>query len=99
MTPILTIVETRLISVGNNEYIAIIPQNATPGSYPVHLNVLDTQGRRLVYETDCVVEVEEYQDVEQVGRYRRIVPEAGGTDPQTAVTLDRQQIRNLQVIF
>jgi hypothetical protein len=99
VTPILTIEGTTLKSIGNNAYIAAIPQNVTPGSYPVHLSVLDAEGRRLLYETDCVVEVEEYQDIEQIERYAQIVPEAGGNDLGTAVTLDRERIRNLQVIF
>jgi hypothetical protein len=99
VTPILAIDETPLKSVGNNAYIAVIPQNVTPGSYPVHLDVMGGQGRRLVYETDCIVEVEEYQDIEQIGRYVRIVPEDGGKDAKKAVTLDSEQMRNLQVIF
>lgn len=99
VTPILTIEGTTLDSVENNAYIAVIPQNVTPGSYPVHLDVLDAQGRRLLYRTDCIVEVEEYEDVEQIERYVRIIPEDGGSDPQTAVTLDRDQIRDLQVVF
>jgi hypothetical protein len=45
------------------------------------------------------VEVEEYQDIEQIERYAKIVPEAGSNDLGTAVTLDRERIRNLQVIF
>lgn len=99
VAPILTIEETALISVDSNTYIAVIPRNVTPGSYPVHLNVQDVQGRRLVYKTDCVVEVEEYQDSEQIKLYTRIVPVAGGMDAKSAVTLDREQMRKLQVIF
>ncbi len=99
VTPILTIEGATLESVGDNAYSAVIPQNVTPGLYPVRLDVLDARGRRLLYDTDCVVEVEEYEDVEQIGRYVRIVPEVGGKDPKTAVTLRRKQIRNLQVVF
>jgi hypothetical protein len=99
VTPILTIEGTTLQSVDDNAYVAVIPQDVTPGSYPVHLDVLDAQGRRLLYATDCVVEVEEYQDVEQIARYVRIVPDSGGKDSKTAVTLDRGQMRNLQVVF
>ncbi len=99
VTPILTIQKTALKSVGDNAYIAVIPQNVIPGSYQVYLDVLDVQGRRLIYETDCVVSVEEYQGIEQIGRYTRIIPEAGSNDAVTAVTLDREQIRNLQVVF
>jgi hypothetical protein len=99
VTPILSIKETALIPVGNNAYIAVIPPNIIPGSYQVHLDVLDNRGRRLIYRTDCFVSVEEYQGIEEIGRYTRIVPESGGTDEATAVTLDREQIRNLHVVF
>ena len=99
VTPILTIEGTTLDSLDRNSYIAVIPRDVTPGSYRIQLDVLDSRGRRLVYETDCVVVVEEYEDVERIGRYARIIPEAGGIDPQTAVTLSRGQIRNLQVVF
>jgi hypothetical protein len=99
MSPILAIEGTTLEFVDNNSYMTVIPQNVTPGSYPVHLSVLDAQGRRIIYDTDCIVEVEEYQDIEQIGRYVCINPEEGAKDPRTAVTLDREQIRNLQVIF
>ena len=99
VTPILTIEETTLKPAGRNTYIAVIPQTVIPGSYCVYLRVLDAQGRRFIYETDCVVEVEEYQAIEQIGNYVCIGPEAGSKDPLTAVTLDRKQIRNLQVIF
>lgn len=99
VTPMLTIEETALEPVGDNLYAAVIPPDVTPGSYPVHLNVLDAQGRRLIYQTECVVDVEEHEDVELIKRYVRIVPELGGKDALTAVTLTRDQIRNLQVIF
>ncbi len=99
LTPILGIEGTRLESLGNNSFVAVIPLNATPGSYQIHLSVLDAQGRRHLYETDCIVEVEEHEEIERIERYARVLPEAGGKDPQTAVTLDRQQIRDLHVVF
>jgi hypothetical protein len=99
VTPMLNIQETTLQPVGNNIYSAVIPPNVTPGSYPIHLSVLDTRGRRLLYVTDCVVNVEEFQEIEQIARYVGIVPDTGGANPQTAVTLDREQMRNLQVVF
>jgi len=45
------------------------------------------------------VQVEEYQAVEQLSNYVRIGPLDGSSDPQTAVTLDGEQIRTLQVVF
>lgn len=99
VTPILIIESVILKSIGHNVYTATIPQACTPGQYRVRLGVLDAQGRRFVYETDCIVDVEEYQVIEQVSRYVHIEPEAGGEDIKSAVTLDRTQIRNLRVIF
>jgi hypothetical protein len=99
IVPVLVIEGVVLQSTGNNEYLAIIPQDVTPGSYPIHLNVLDTQGRRFIYETNCIVEIEERQDIEQINRYVQIVPQFGGKDAVSAVTLDRRQLRNLQVVF
>jgi hypothetical protein len=52
-----------------------------------------------VYETDCVVDIEEYQLIEQISRYVHVEPVKGSENPQTAVTLDRDQIENLSVIF
>jgi hypothetical protein len=97
--PIVGIKGTRLRAVGRNAFVAIIPQSVTPGSYPVLLRILDAQDRRLVYETDCVVEVEEYEAVEQLSNYVSLGPVEGSKDLQLAVTLDREQIRNLHVQF
>ena len=99
VTPILAIGGAVLKSLGRNSYMAIIPPAVTPGSYPVRLRVTDTEGRQYRYETDCVVTVEEYQDVENLSRYVSIVPEAGSSNIRSAVTLDREQIRNLMVRF
>ncbi len=99
IVPVLAIEGVVLQSTGNNEYFAFIPQDVTPGSYPIQLNVLDTQGRRFIYETNCIVEIEEHQDIEQINRYVRIVPQFGGKDAATALTLDRMQLHNLQVVF
>lgn len=99
VTPILPIEGTTLKSIGQRTYIAVIPQAVTPGLYPVSLRVTDPEGRRFRYETDCVVTVEEYQDVEQLSRYVSIIPDAGSNNIRTAVTLDREQVRNLEVRF
>jgi len=99
ITPILRIEGTMLKSIGRLRYTAVIPQTATPGLFPIGLRVTDSEGRRFRYETDCVVAVEEYQDVEQLSKYVSIVPAAGGNNIRTAVTLDREQVRNLMVRF
>jgi hypothetical protein len=90
---------TEFKSIGRRTYIAVIPKTVTPGSYPIRLNVTDSEGRRFRYETDCMVTVEEYQDVEQLSRYINIIPAAGSNNIRTAVTLDREQVRNLEVRF
>jgi hypothetical protein len=99
VTPILPIEGTTLKSIGRRTYVAVIPQTVTPGIYPVRLRVTDSEGRRFRYDTDCVVTVEEYQDVEQLSRYVSIIPSSGSNDIRTAVTMDREQVRNLEVRF
>ncbi|MCX6120538.1 MAG: hypothetical protein NTX44_02835 [Ignavibacteriales bacterium] len=99
ITPILLIEGTTFKSIGRRRYIAFIPQAVTPGSYPVSLRVTDAGGRRFRYETACVVTVEEHQDVEQLNRYVSVIPDAGSNNIRTAVTLDREQVRNLMVRF
>jgi hypothetical protein len=99
VTPVLLIDGTILKSIEHNIYSAAIPQACAPGLYRVRLKVLDDQKRRFVYDTDCSVDVEEHQVIEQISNYVSIEPEAGSEDIQSAVTLDRSQIRNLRVIF
>ncbi|TAK57939.1 MAG: hypothetical protein EPO24_09155 [Bacteroidetes bacterium] len=98
-TPILLIQGTTLKSIGQRTYVTVIPQTVTPGLYPVSLRVTDSEGRRFQYETDRVIAVEEYQDVEELSRYVSIIPEVGSNNIRTAVTLDREQVRNLMVRF
>jgi hypothetical protein len=99
ITPILGIEGTTLTPIGRLIYSTVIPKNVTPGLYPIRLRVTDSEGRRFRYVTDCVVTVEENQDVEQLSRYISIVPAAGSNNIRTAVTLDREQVRNLEVRF
>lgn len=97
--PILIMEETSIKSIGRNKYSATIPQACAPGQYRVRLRVKDAQGRRYVYATDCIVNVEEHQVIEQISKYVHIEPDSGGKDQKSAVTLDRSQLRNLLVIF
>jgi hypothetical protein len=99
ITPILLIEGTTLKSIGRRRYMAVIPQTVTPGLYPISIRVTDAEGRRFRYETDCIITVEEYQEVEQLSKYVSIIPEAGNSDIRMAVTLDREQVRNLKVRF
>jgi len=99
VNPILIIEETTLKYIAKSTYSAVIPKACTPGHYRVRLSVLDAQGRRFVYETDCTVNVEEHQVIEKISRYVHIKPEAGSENLQSAVTLDRDQMRDLRVIF
>jgi hypothetical protein len=91
--------ESEQKSIGKNIYSASIPINCTPGPYRVRLRVKDAQGQLYVYETDCIVNVEEHQEIEEISRFVYIEPDSGGINQQSAVTLDPQQIRNLRVIF
>jgi hypothetical protein len=99
ITPILTIEGTELDSIAPNEYIAVIPRVVAPGSYRIQLNVIDSRGRRLVYQTDCVVVVDEYQEIERIPDYVFVGPEDGSLDSRHAVTLSREQMRKLRVDF
>ncbi len=99
ITPILLIEGTTFQTIGRLRYVTVIPKNVTPGLYPIRLRVTDAEGRRFRYETECVVAVEEHQDVEQLSRYISIVPAAGSDNIRSAVTVDREQIRNLMVRF
>ena len=98
-TPIIIMEETVLQSIGNNIFTAAIPQACEPGTYRVRLRVKDAQGHRYIYATDCVVNVEEHQVIEQISKFVHIEPDSGGENQSSAVTLDRTQIRNLKVIF
>ena len=99
VTPTITIEGAMLEPCEPNSFMAVLPQNVTPGSYPIHLNIVDVKGRRLVYETNCAVEVEELQGVERIDKYVRVGPEAGSKDQLKAVTLKRTHIRSLCVLF
>lgn len=99
VTPIVAIEGMKFQPTGHDTYLAVIPETVTPGSYRILLRVVDAKGHGFVYETGRVVEVEEYQAVEQLSRYVSIVPLDGSSDPQAAVTLDGGQIRTLHVVF
>ena len=99
ITPVLIIEETTLKSIGHNIYIAVIPQACEPGIYRVRLKALDADKRRFVYDTDCTVDVEEHQLIEQISNYVHIEPEAGNENIKSAVAIDRNDVRNLRVIF
>ncbi len=99
VTPIVAIEGMTLRPTGQDTYFAVIPQTVTPGSYRILLRIADAKGQRFVYDTGRAVEVEEYQDIEQLRNYVSIAPLDGGSDAQTAVMLDGEQVRTLQVVF
>jgi hypothetical protein len=99
ITPILLIEGTTFKAIGRLRYVTVIPKTITPGLFPIGLRITDSEGRRFRYVTDCVVTVEEHQDVEQISRYVSIIPDAGSNDIRSAVTLNRGQLRNLMVQF
>jgi hypothetical protein len=96
--PILIMEGTTLKPIARNIYTAVIPLGTAPGLYRVRLRFKDSKGRRYVYATDCTVNVEEHQIIEKLSKYVSVEPE-GGEDQKSAVTLDRNQVRNLKVIF
>lgn len=98
-TPILIIEGTTLTSTDHKIFSGVIPQTCPPGNYRVRLRIKDAQGRRYIYATDCVISVEEHQVIERIGRYVSIEPEEGSENIDSAMTLERQQMRNLKVIF
>ncbi len=99
ITPLVTIEGVDFKPAGRDTFLAVIPQNVTPGSYSILLRIVDAKGQRSVYQTDRELEVEEYQAVEQLSKYVNIVPLDGSSDPETPVTLDAEHIRSLQVLF
>lgn len=99
IVPVLPIEGTPLKVSGKRAYWAVLPMSVTPGAYAVNLRVQDAQGRRFWYKTDCMVNVEEHQEVARLGSFVRIVPVSGGTDMRSAVPLDREVIENLEVQF
>lgn len=99
ITPILPIPGTNLRMIGRQTYSAVISQSVTPGHYPISLRVTDGEGRRYRYETETIVSVEEYQDVEHLHTFVSIIPVAGGSSIRTAVTIEPEQVQKLQVRF
>lgn len=99
ITPIVSIDGMKLTPVGDDEFVAVIPSNVTPGSYPILLRIIGAKGKHYLYETGRVVEVDEYQAVERLSAYVGIDPVDGSIDPHTAVTLNGEEIRTLRVVF
>lgn len=84
---------------GQSSYVAVVPQSIIPGSYPVRLRVIDTEGRQFQYETHCVVAVEEQRAIEQLTEYVSALPVTDSDSIQTPVTVDREQLKKLEVHF
>jgi hypothetical protein len=99
VTPMLTMEGMKFKPVGNFMFTAVIPPSVTPESYRVFVQVVDSIGQFFFYKTNCFVNVEELQGVEQVEEYVRMGPDSGSDRARTAVTLDRGRIRKLRVIF
>lgn len=99
VTPILIIEGTVLITCSDNLFCAVIPQACTPGLYRVRLRVLDSSGRRYIYATDCTINVEEHQIIEKIDKFVHLEPYPGGENIKSPVTLSREQIRRLRVVF
>lgn len=97
--PVVAMGGLALRHVGQNSYAAVIPRDAGTGSYRIFLRVEEADGRRSEYETGRSVEVEEYQAVEDLVRFVGIVPVTGGSNLLGAVTVDRDQVHDLRVLF
>ncbi len=97
--PMMTVEGIIFKSTGVNVYSAIIPQQVIPGSYGIKIKVPDSEGHYFFYETNCFVNIEEHQAVEQVHKFVHMSPESGSKIAQTAVTLERGQILNLRLNF
>ncbi len=99
ITPIVAIGGMKLVPAGGISWLGVIPQTVIPGSYRILLRIANSQGFRSVFETDRMVEVEEYQAVEQLADFVSIAPLDGSSDPEAATTLDGEQVRDLRVVF
>lgn len=99
VTPSIAIAGVRVDPAGRDSFHAVLPNNVLPGSYRILLNTRRTNGKRVVLETNRVIEIEESQVVEQLAHYVNIVPWAGGSELLSAQTLDREEIRALHVVF
>jgi hypothetical protein len=99
VTPFLAIGDALLHPAEGDAYALAIPADASPGSYRVRLEVSQADGRLVYYDTDCFVNVEEYQAIEQVADYVYICPDSVTGAPPKALTLEREQLPGLQVVF
>jgi len=99
VTPIIPLEGMTLTASGRDSFAAIVPTTVIPGMYRILLRVSDEDGRRMLYETDRVVEIEEYRAVEQLCDYVRVGPVEGGTAPNDAVTLNSSEMRDLRILF
>ncbi len=99
VTPMLTMEGMKFMPIGEHIYTAVIPPSVTPESYRVFVQVVDSIGQFFFYKTNSFVNVEEIQGVEQVEEYVRLGPDSGSDRARTAVTLNRERIRKLRVIF
>ena len=99
ITPVLPIEGISLKSTGQRTYTAVLPQIVTPGAYAVTLKVRDSEGRRFLYKTECIVNVEENRYVALLHSFVHIEPSNGGENSRSAVALDRDAIQNLEVHF
>jgi len=99
ITPVVSIEGMRLRSTGRDSYVGILPLTVTPRSYNILLRIVDSVGHRFVYETGRTIEVEEIQEVESIATYVSIFPFDGGHDSRSAMTLERTQMQQLQLLF
>lgn len=97
--PFLAIGDALLQPAEGDVYTLAVPPDARPGSYLVRLRVSDADGRLVIYGTDCLVNVEEYQAIEQVADYVYVYPDSVTGAKPKALTLEREQLPDLRVVF
>ncbi|RPI18491.1 MAG: hypothetical protein EHM58_05400 [Ignavibacteriae bacterium] len=99
LTPVLPNNGISFTAENNNTYTAVIPLNVIPGLFNIRLNVQDKEKRRYVYDTDCIIEIEENKTFENIGNYISFEPIDGSVDLKKPVTLDKKQVQNLKIVF
>lgn len=99
VVPVIVMDGISIIALSDTTFIAIIPALSRPGPYRIRLRARDNQGRMFYFESDCILNVEEHHKIERLERFVSIFPDDGGKDIGSAVTLRRDQIRDLRVLF
>jgi hypothetical protein len=99
VTPFLAIRDVLLQPAEGGNYMLVVPPDAIPESYRVRLGISDAEGRRSFSDTECFINVEEFQAIEQVSNYVYISPDSVNDGAPLALALERERLAELQVMF